>query len=132
MLQVGRSTLREAVRMLSSRNILTVRHGSGIYVSDQLGLSDDPLGFIFVKDKLKLVHDLVDFRLMFEPRIASMAAMVAAPKDVEQLQKAELKVEKRIKLKENHSREDLNFTALLPRSQAISSSLNLSPFFLRQ
>ena len=50
--------MREAVRMLCSRNILTVKHGSGIYIADNTGISDDPFGFIFVKDKLKLVEDL--------------------------------------------------------------------------
>ena len=60
-LNVGRSTLREAVRMLASRNILTVKHGSGIYVSDKLGMADDPLGFAFVENKSKLVRDVLDF-----------------------------------------------------------------------
>ena len=115
LLQVGRSTLREAVRMLSSRNILTVRHGSGIYVSEQLGLSDDPLGFIFVKDKVKLVCDLVDFRMMIEPRVAAMAALRATNSDVEDLRRAELEVENKIKAHESHSREDSIFHGLIAK-----------------
>ena len=48
-LDVGRSTIREAVRSLVSRNILEVRQGSGTYVSENTGISDDPLGFALSK-----------------------------------------------------------------------------------
>ncbi len=37
-LEVGRSTVREAVRALASRNILEVRQGAGTFVSDKRGL----------------------------------------------------------------------------------------------
>ena len=53
-LEVGRSTVREAVRSLVSRNVLEVRQGSGTYVTENPGISDDPLGFAFVEDTQKL------------------------------------------------------------------------------
>ncbi len=34
-LEVGRSTVREAVRSLATRNILEVRQGSGTYISSK-------------------------------------------------------------------------------------------------
>ena len=49
LLEVGRSTLREAIRRLVTRNILVVRQGSGTYVSDQMGVPEDPLGLTFIK-----------------------------------------------------------------------------------
>ena len=52
LLGVGRSTLREAVRMLSSRNILEARQGAGVFVSGNTGVSDDPLGFTFIRSWL--------------------------------------------------------------------------------
>lgn len=61
-LGVGRSTLREAVRSLVSRNILEVRQGSGTYVSQNIGIGEDPLGFSFVEDSLKLTEDLFALR----------------------------------------------------------------------
>ena len=76
-LDVSRTTTREAVRMLSSRNILEVRHGSGIYVSKNTGISEDPLGLFFIRDKERLVEDLMEFRLLVEPRIAARAAQRA-------------------------------------------------------
>ena len=75
LLGVGRSTLREAVRMLSSRNILEARQGAGVFVSGNTGVSDDPLGFTFIRDKQKLAADLVEFRMMLEPRVAALAAL---------------------------------------------------------
>lgn len=108
-LNVGRSTLREAVRMLASRNILTVRHGSGIYVSDKLGIPDDPLGFTFVKDKRKLVFDLLEFRRIIEPPICAMAAIYATPEDVDKLNELAHEVDRLILAGESHSDADAAF-----------------------
>jgi GntR family transcriptional repressor for pyruvate dehydrogenase complex len=82
-LSIGRSTVREAIRSLAGRNILDVRHGAGTFVvEDRLGIADDPLGFIFVKDKKRLLKDLLEVRLMIEPRIASLAAASASDADI--------------------------------------------------
>ena len=85
LLGVGRSTLREAVRMLSSRNILEARQGAGVFVSGNTGVSDDPLGFTFIRDKQKLAADLVEFRMMLEPRVAALAALRATPAQADEL-----------------------------------------------
>ena len=50
-LNVGRSTLREALQRLSSRNVLEIRRGVGVFVSYKHGVADDPLGFTLIKDK---------------------------------------------------------------------------------
>ena len=47
-LNIGRSSLREAMKLLASRNIVTIRQGSGTYVASSPGVVDDPLGFTFV------------------------------------------------------------------------------------
>ncbi len=74
MLKVGRSTLREAIKRLAARNILTVRQGSGTYVSDHTGVPEDPLGLTFIEKGPKLAKDLVELRLMIEPEMAATAA----------------------------------------------------------
>ena len=58
-LNVGRSTVREAIKLLVSQNIIEVRRGSGTFVREQTGVMDDPLGFRFVQDKLKLGLDFM-------------------------------------------------------------------------
>ncbi len=50
-LNIGRSSLREAMKLLASRNIVTIRQGSGTYVASSPGVVDDPLGFTFILDK---------------------------------------------------------------------------------
>ena len=108
-LQVGRSTLREAVRMLASRNILTVRHGSGIYISDKLGIPDDPLGFTFVQDKKKLVYDLLGFRRIIEPPITALAASNATDEQISSLEEIEKRIEGQISSGAPHLNDDAAF-----------------------
>lgn len=86
LLQVGRSTIREAVRRLAARNILEVRQGSGTYISSKKGVADDPLGFAFIKDTAKLTHDLFEIRLLLEPRVAAKAALNATEEDCQELE----------------------------------------------
>ena len=73
----GRSSIREAMKLLASRNIVTIRQGSGTYVAASPGVVDDPLGFTFIDDKKKLTLDLLDVRFLLEPAIAEMAALHA-------------------------------------------------------
>ena len=41
---VGRSTVREAVKSLETRNILTIKRGAGTFISQNEGVAVDPLG----------------------------------------------------------------------------------------
>ena len=74
---VGRSTVREAVKLLVSRNVLETRRGSGTYVKDLIPADMDPLNLRSVQDKVALAMDLVDLRLILEPEIAAKNAQVA-------------------------------------------------------
>jgi DNA-binding FadR family transcriptional regulator len=81
--KVGRSTVREAVKALVGRNVLEVRQGAGTFLAQkQIGITDDPLGFAFIKDKKKLIYDLLEVRLAIEPRIAAFAAANATAQDL--------------------------------------------------
>lgn len=50
------------MKLLASRNIVTIKQGSGTYVASSPGIVDDPFGFTFISDKKKLVHDLLEIR----------------------------------------------------------------------
>ena len=50
-LNAGRSSVREAMKLLASRNIVTIRQGSGTYVAASPGMVEDPLGFTFIGKK---------------------------------------------------------------------------------
>ena len=73
-LEVSRNTVRQAIRILREKQIVEVRRGAGTFVSARRGLSDDLLGLSLVSDKKKLVRDLLELRLLIEPRMAALAA----------------------------------------------------------
>lgn len=54
------------MKLLASRNIVTIRQGSGTYVASTPGMVEDPLGFTFIVDKKKLVQDLLEVRILLE------------------------------------------------------------------
>lgn len=110
---VGRSTIREAIKILVSRNIVEIRRGAGTFVSDQIGVGEDPLGLAFIKDKTGLAMDLLAVRLMLEPEIAAMAAQHATESQVEQLKEQCRRVEDLILAGENHMQEDIVFHKLI-------------------
>lgn len=84
---VSRSTVREAIRLLVSRNVLETRHGSGTYVSESKGVVPDPLGLDLLHDKFKLTWDLLEIRLLLEPHLAYAAAVNATDEQLECLEK---------------------------------------------
>jgi DNA-binding FadR family transcriptional regulator len=73
-LNVGRGTIREAVKLLVARNCLEIRRGKGTYVTEKIGQVNDPLGFAYVSDKVVLAEELLEVRLELEPWIAYLAA----------------------------------------------------------
>lgn len=82
MLEVSRNTVREAIKLLVSRNILEVRRGAGTFVSDKKGLGEDPLGLSMVTDRVQLTEDIQQIRFLLEPRSASQAAQTATEDEI--------------------------------------------------
>lgn len=114
-LDVGRSTIREAVRSLVSRNILEVRQGSGTYVSENTGISDDPLGFAFVEDTLKLTEDLFALRYVLEPEVAMLAAYNRTEEQLEYLEQVSREIEEAMESPEGelHFELDIEFHSII-------------------
>ena len=54
-LDVGRSSIREAMKLLASRNIVTIRQGSGTYVASSPGMTEDPSVMYFLRLSLSYV-----------------------------------------------------------------------------
>jgi DNA-binding FadR family transcriptional regulator len=75
---VGRSTIREAVRILANTGLLTVRQGSGTIVESQRGISE-PL-----PQRLRRADagDLDEVRRLLEIKIAEKAALLRTRKDI--------------------------------------------------
>lgn len=108
-LDIGRSSLREAMKLLASRNIVTIKQGSGTYVASSPGIVDDPFGFTFISDKKKLVQDLLEIRFLLEPSIAAMSATYADKNDISKIIRLCDEVEELMEQKKDHTQKDIEF-----------------------
>ena len=116
MFGVGRSTVREAVKLLVSRNVLETRRGSGTYVKDLVPTDLDPLNLRNVQDKNALAFDLVNVRLLLEPCIAEIAAQNATPEDIERLKRLCERVETKIHNGDRYIEDDIAFHTCIAES----------------
>ena len=109
-LNVGRSTLREAVRSLKARNILEVKQGSGTYISKNIGINDDPLGFQFIKNTRALTEDLFTLRYILEPEVSMLAAQNRTEEELAELNHLRLSIEEALKEESDlHFELDIEF-----------------------
>ena len=105
----GRNTVREALKILASRNVLEIRQGAGTFVSEKQGIPDDPLGFSMVNDHVKLTKDLLQVRIMLEPQIAALAAQCAKDHEIRELEEILEEMEAAMKKREDYSELDTKF-----------------------
>lgn len=126
-LNVGRGTIREAMKILVSKNVVEIRRGMGTYVADKPGIVDDPLGLTFIKDKDRLALDLCELRIILEPEIAAMAAQRATDHDLRQIEKACNEVERCIREGEDYSEADVAFHERIAKSSKNQVVPNVIP-----
>lgn len=77
MFAVSRTALREALRMLSGRGLITIRKGSGIYVNDYSADNAIKPMSLFLElnlDKTLIFH-VIHVRQMLEPKLVRLAAV---------------------------------------------------------
>ena len=106
---VGRNTIREALKLLTSRNIVEIRQGAGTFIAQKPGIIEDPLGFNMINDCKKLVQDLQQIRLIIEPPIAGLAAEYAKETDIRELEQILLKMECAMSRLESYTKLDAAF-----------------------
>lgn len=84
---VSRTALREALRRLSARGLITIQKGSGMYVSE-INIEDaiKTLDLYYdLKFDKNLLSQIIEVRYVFEPEIARLAAVNRTEKDVDEL-----------------------------------------------
>ena len=94
-MDVGLSSIREAIKMLEGLGILESRQGDGTFVST--GLSDDAFNVLSLQLILlpRSIKDLVEFRRMYETSYSYMAMQNATEEDLEKLERVVLSQEKK-------------------------------------
>jgi DNA-binding FadR family transcriptional regulator len=88
-LGVSRTVLREAIKSLETRGVLTSIHGVGIQVNPVSSEDISNAFMLYLKrqnQELPLM-DLIEFRAIIEPEIARLAAQKAGKEDIDELSK---------------------------------------------
>ena len=83
-LHVGRTTLREALRILSTRGLVEARRGVGTFVTRSQSIHDD-FDVLKIQNTRVNIKDLYEMRLMFEPQAAYYACLRASDEELESI-----------------------------------------------
>lgn len=103
-LGVSRSTLREAVKILTTNGILEIRRGKGTFVTSNTIINSGNLN-----DIASGLDDLFEMRLMFEPDCAYLAAKRATNEEIETICYYGEEIEKKILSGEDRTFEEQKF-----------------------
>jgi GntR family transcriptional regulator, transcriptional repressor for pyruvate dehydrogenase complex len=71
---VGRSSIREALRMLESQGVISAVSGGSFVVADAAGPLNSSLRLMFTMDDQAGIHDLFELRRILEVEAAALAA----------------------------------------------------------
>ena len=108
-LQISRTTLREAIRILATNGILEIQRGRGTYVSPQIDITDNVmLEPLAARDKMT-AKDLYEMRLIFEPEAAYLAALRASDRERRRIADLGRQVEAKLLSGENRANEEQAF-----------------------
>lgn len=103
-LGVSRSTLREAVKILTTNGILEIKRGKGTFVTANTIINSENLS-----DIASGLDDLFEMRLMFEPDCAYLAAERATDDEIKTICRYGEEVEKKILSGEDRTYEEQKF-----------------------
>lgn len=85
---VGRSTLREAVKVLESKGLVKRLHGQGVKIVDESQRATANMLQLFMKRGGSTIAELIEVRNIIEVKGASLAAERATPQDLGAIRKA--------------------------------------------
>lgn len=103
-LGVSRSTLREAVKILTTNGILEIRRGKGTFVTSNTIVNCENLS-----DIASGLDELFEMRLMFEPDCAYLAAERATDEEIATICYYGEEIEKKILSGEDRTAEEQKF-----------------------
>ena len=117
--QVGRPSIREALRTLDILGFIDIRPGDGVYVQDPLGGSflksiQESLE-ILTQLEPKTLIEIFEVRMILEAKTASMAAQFAGPEDLAFLQNAFRELEDHLTDPKSYSEKDWEFHKAVAR-----------------
>jgi len=134
LLQVSRSSIRDAIRSMELMGLVEPRQGAGTIVCERPAASsinpfDDAL-----KRRQELVSELLDFRKMLEPPLAARAATNVSPEEILEMEEILQRQEAKLSLGEPAIEEDAEFhysVALASGNSVVLKVLDLLMDLLR-
>lgn len=127
--EVSRSTIREAIRILQQEGILYTEKGSGTFLKKiDSNQETDPLGLSLVYDKKKLMADLLEIRILIEPRCAMLAAQNATRHDIDLLKRISEELEAKVENGESYVEKDVEFHQAIANCSGNLVIHNLIPY----
>lgn len=127
LLGVSKNMVREALRVLVSRNIVVIRQGAGTFLSEKNGVVDDPFGFVMVRDKRKLTEDALQIRSILEPPIAALAAQNGTEEEFAELRQILMELESSMAKHELYFELDARFHQKIAECTHNMLMMNLVP-----
>ncbi|MDE6952437.1 MAG: FadR family transcriptional regulator [Erysipelotrichales bacterium] len=106
-LNVSRTTLREAIRILVALDILEIQRGKGTYIKENAFKKQQDLEQL---SNIKVnAKDLYEMRLIFEPEAAYYAALRATDSEIKRIIEFGKKVEKEISNHQDRTDDEHSF-----------------------
>lgn len=131
-LEVGRSTLREAIKVLASQGVLEVQHGSGTYILSLEPVSEITLLLTEGDDSLKNTLDMFEMRLLIEPRMAALAAQNITDEEMIALEKIAIAIEEDISSDDDfHRNLDMQFHSAIAEASRNIAMKELIPIIIQ-
>ncbi len=106
-LNVSRTTLREAIRILVAYDILEIRRGRGTYVTEKA--LKQPQDFEQLSAIKVNAKDLYEMRLIFEPEAAYLAAVRGTDAEIKRILDYGRRIEEEIRTGGDRTKEEQSF-----------------------
>ena len=125
-LGVSRTTLREAIHVLVSQNLLEARRGKGTFVTPAAAQVND-YGFSHLDQVQGELRDLFELREIFEPSAARLACRRATPEEMAEILARGEDVDRCIRQGQDRTEADREFHAAIVRATHNAFMMRLLP-----
>jgi DNA-binding FadR family transcriptional regulator len=116
-LGASRTSIREATKQLEARGILVIKRGVGTFVSDNPGVTRDPLGVDNESDIISVLEDWYSVRMILEGEAMELVAKNATDEELKQIREImEAEVSLANTQDQDFMNEDQNFHCSLARA----------------
>jgi GntR family transcriptional repressor for pyruvate dehydrogenase complex len=129
-LNIGRPSVREALRVLEVMGLIEIRQGQGTFVTAQSNQSRPMRLLESMLQEDNHVVELLEVREFFEPQIASLAAQSATPEDIRSMEGVLARMEHAVAQGGSGVDENIEFHLALTRAVGNSVLLQVHQLLL--